>query len=148
MDFEESSPVLLIPLDLCQERFLLSGVMRYHMKRIELLNILFLRQVLNLRDLLYEGVLQQSQVIQSVCDTSSLDVIYEHISRAVRAHLIRDGVFIDGGVPVLAVSLDALIEAFQGTSSANVLVLEAARYLGAFTLLLRNFLQAIGRPPM
>jgi hypothetical protein len=109
MDFEEPSPVLLIPLDLCQERFLLSGIMRYHMKRIELLNILFLRQVLNLRDLLYEGVLQQSQVIQSVCDTSSLDVIYEHISRAVSAHLIRDSVFIDGGVPVLAVSLDALI---------------------------------------
>jgi hypothetical protein len=53
--------------------------------------------------------LQQSQVIQSVCDTSSLDVIYEHISRAVSAHLIRDSVFIDGGVPVLAVSLDALI---------------------------------------
>jgi hypothetical protein len=41
-----------------------------------------------------------------------------------------------------------MIKAFQGTTSSYVLVLEAARYLGALTLLLRNFFQAIRRPPI
>jgi hypothetical protein len=48
----------------------------------------------------------------------------------------------------VAVSLYTLIQASHATSSAYVLVLEAVRYLGTLTLLLRNFFQAIGRPPM
>jgi hypothetical protein len=48
----------------------------------------------------------------------------------------------------VAVSLNAVVKASHATSSAYVLVLEAVRYLGTLTLLLRNFFQAIRRPPM
>lgn len=43
MYFEEPSPVFLIPFDLGHKRLLLTDIMRNHMKRIELLNILFLQ---------------------------------------------------------------------------------------------------------
>lgn len=39
-----------------------------------------------------------------------------------------------------------MVKAFHATSSTNVLVLEAARYLRPLTLLLRNFLKTIRRP--
>ena len=48
----------------------------------------------------------------------------------------------------MAVSLVTVIQASHATPTAYVLVLEAVRYLRPFSLLLRNFFQAVGRPPM